>query len=80
MANPFNAQPNTGFNMADAFNVLNNSQNPIQAFMQLAQNNPQMKQVADMLQRGANPQQLFLSMCQQRGINPQQFMAQFTKR
>ena len=50
----------------------------MQAFHQIASQNPQMQPILQALQGGANPQQLFASLCQQRGINPQEFMRQIT--
>ena len=84
MNNPFNVNnPLNNFNMGNlqsAYQTLMNSRNPVQAFSQIAMNNPQMQPILQALNQGANPQQLFYSMCQQRGINPQQFINSITNK
>lgn len=84
MSNPFNAlNPNNPYNnnnMAGIRNIyqMMQSGNPMQVFQSLAQQNPQLQPVANMIRNGGNPQQIFFSMCQQRGINPQQFLSSIT--
>ena len=76
--NPYNANNMAG--MRNAYQMLTQSQNPMAVFQQMAQQNPNLQPVMNMLRNGANPQQLFYSMCQQRGINPQEFLKNLTGR
>ena len=80
MPNPFYTQ--TQFNQYSNFlnihKMLVNSKNPIQLFNTMAQNNPQLKPIAEMLNKGMTPQSIFNSMCEQRGINPQEFLRTIT--
>lgn len=86
MSNPFNTlnpnNPMNANNMAgirNAYQMLRNSNNPMYVFQQMAQNNPQLQPIANMLKQGGNPQQIFFSMCRQRGIDPQAFIKQITQ-
>lgn len=74
MSNPFNQQTNQSFNLQNAYQALMRSNNPMQAFSQIAMNSPQMQPIMNALNIGMNPQTLFYNLCQQRGINPQQFL------
>ena len=83
MSNPFNAinpaMNNPAMNsIQNAFRMLMNSNNPMQLFQNMAQQNPQLKPIVQMLRNGGNPQQIFMNMCQQRGIDPQQFLKTIT--
>ena len=80
MPNPFYSQYQTNqmSNYKNIYNMLINSNNPIQLFNTMAQNNRQLKPIADMLNKGVNPQSIFNSMCEQRGINPQEFLKNIT--
>lgn len=87
MANPFNvlnpSNPMSAYqgsigNIQSIYRAIMGSRNPMQAFQQIASQNPQMQPILQALNGGANPQQLFASLCQQRGINPQEFMRQIT--
>ena len=84
MPNPFytnrsnqNNVQNTNLN--ELYNVLLTSKNPMQAFNNIAKNNPRMAPILNMLNNGISPQQIFMSMCQQRGINPQDFLNKMAK-
>lgn len=46
-----------------------NMSNPQQALMQMAQQNPQINSVMQML-NGRNPKDMFMEECQKRGIDP----------
>ena len=76
MSNPFN----TMNPIQNAYQVLTTAKNPMQAFYQIAQQNPNLQPIVNLLNNGANPQQLFVSMCQQRGINPNEFIRNITRR
>lgn len=52
-------------------NQMKSIQNPNLAIQQMAEQNPQMKQILQMCQ-GQNPKDVFYSMCQQQGIDPEQ--------
>ena len=55
--------------------MVRNAGNPAAMMQNMAQNNPQMRQVMDMVQQaGGNPQKAFYAACEQRGINPQQII------
>lgn len=59
-------------------NMMRNSGNP-QAMMQsLMSQNPQMKQIVDMVnQSGGDPQKLFYEEAKKRGIDPNQILDMF---
>lgn len=80
MPNPFYSQYQTNqmSNYKNIYNMLINSNNPIQLFNTMALKNPQLKPISDMLNKGMNPQTIFNSMCEQRGINPQEFLKNIT--
>lgn len=85
MGNPFNsinpANPYNANNMAGIrgmYQMLTQSPNPMQAFQQLARQNPRLKPIADMLARGASPRSIFNDMCRQKGINPDEFIRNIT--
>lgn len=85
MGNPFFQAPkqptysNNGMSdIRQAYDIFTHSKNPQEVFMKMAEKNPQLQPIAQMIQRGGNPQQLFFTLCQQRGINPQQFLNSIT--
>ena len=52
--------------------MVNASQNPQAMLNQLMSNNPQMKQVMDVInQNGGDPQKAFYAMADKLGVNPQ---------
>ena len=56
-------------------NVVNNSQNPSMMLQNLAQQNPQMRQVMDIIrQSGGDPKTAFYNMAKQKGIDPNQIL------
>ena len=85
MANPFNilnpTNPMNANNMAsirNAYQMLTQTNNPMQVFQQMAMRNPQLQPVMSMLNQGMQPQQVFNTLCQQRGINPNEFLKSIT--
>lgn len=55
--------------------MINNAQNPSAMLNQMMQNNPQMKQVYDIIQQaGGDPKAAFYNLAQQKGINPQDIL------
>ena len=77
MPNPFNSAPSNY--IKDIYKAVAQSNNPMQIFMNIAGNNPQMQPIIRALQQGSNPKQIFDEMCQKRGINPQEFLNSITK-
>lgn len=55
--------------------MLNGVQNPQAALQMLAQKNPQMAQVMNLV-GGRNPQEVFYELCKQRGVNPDDILNQ----
>ena len=85
MANPFNilnpTNPMNTNNIAsirNAYQMLTQTNNPMQVFQQMAMRNPQLQPVMSMLNQGMQPQQVFNTLCQQRGINPNEFLKSIT--
>ena len=53
------------------------SQNPQAMLSQMMQNNPQMKQVIDVIKASGNdPKRAFYALAEQKGINPQSILDQ----
>lgn len=86
MPNPLNnlfsqiPQQNNGFlnniqNFQRIVSLLKSSNNPQAAIMQLAQQNPQMKQILNLC-NGKNPKDVFIEECKNRGINPDEIISQ----
>ena len=82
MPNPFK-QPFSGGTMPvgnlaplkNMLSMLNAAQNPQAALNMLAQKNPQMAQVMNLV-GGRNPQEVFYELCKQRGVNPDDILNQ----
>ena len=75
MSNPL-LQPNMS-HIKNLYNAMK-SGNPSQIFQMMANNNPSMKPIMDMLNKGADPRDLFYKLCNQRGINPEEFIKNIT--
>ena len=76
MPNPF--KQNAPGNIAPIKNMmqmLNSAQNPQAVLQMLAQKNPQMTQVMQLV-GGRNPQQVFYELCRQKGVNPDDILNQ----
>lgn len=76
MPNPF--KQSTPGNIAPIKNMmqmLNGAQNPQAVLQMLAQKNPQMAQVMQLV-GGRNPQQVFYELCRQKGVNPDDILNQ----
>ena len=76
MSNPFNT-PNYN-QYKEAYKMFSQSKNPMQLFMNMASQDPNMQHIMSMIQAGQNPQMIFNQLCQQRGINPQEFLKNIT--
>lgn len=86
MPNPLNnlfsqiPQQNNSFlqniqNFQRMASLLKSSNNPREAIMKLAQQNPQMKQILNLC-NGKNPKDVFIEECKNRGINPDEIISQ----
>ena len=58
--------------VAQIMQMKNSGMTPQQALQQMAQSNPQMRQIM----QGGNPQQAAMNMPKEAGLDPQQFMRQ----
>lgn len=59
-------------------NLFRNANNPTALIVQMAQSNPQMKQVTDLIaQNDGNAQKAFLELCNKQGMDPQEILALF---
>lgn len=55
--------------------MVGNSQNPSAMFSQMMMNNPQLKQVMDIVkENGGDPKTAFYSMADKMGVNPQDIL------
>lgn len=55
--------------------MVRSANDPNAMLRMLAQNNPQLRQVMDMIQQsGGSPQRAFYAACEQRGVNPQDIL------
>lgn len=61
--------------MKQMLSAIRSSKNPQQLFMNMAQQNPQMKQILDMVQTsGKSPKDLFYELAKQKGVDPNQII------
>ena len=55
--------------------ILNGAQNPQAMLSQMMQNNPNMKQVTEIINRaGGDPKRAFYALAQERGVDPQEIL------
>jgi len=79
MANPFFMRNLTSNSqLQNIYKLLTHSNNPTQAFNELASSNPNMKPIIDLINKGANPKDIFNDLCKQRGIDPNEFIKGIT--
>ena len=71
-ANPMNI--NRIGQMKSMYQAFQNAKNPMMLFQQMAQRNPQLQPIMNMVRQGMNPNQILDNICKQRGINPQELM------
>lgn len=81
MANPIfdmmkNQQFNNNTNQLSQIYKMFSSGNPTAIFSQIAQKNPQLQPVLQLLNKGVNPEQIARQMMAERGINPETFLKQ----
>lgn len=61
-----------------AVDMVKNSQNPSALLNQMMSNNPNMKQVMDLInQHGGDPEKAFRTVAEQNGFNPDDFINMF---
>lgn len=71
----FQINPQMLQQMKQLMGVLNAPQNPNAIIENLAQRNPQIRQVIEMC-GGKDPKAVFYEMCKQRGVNPDDILNQ----
>ena len=55
--------------------MIRGAQNPQAMMNMMVQNNPNLRQAMDLIQKsGGSPEKAFYTLCQQRGIDPQQIL------
>lgn len=74
--NPTKTQlPNNIANIKQAMNLFRGAQNPQQILANFAQNNPQMRNVLNLVQNSnMTPKDLFYKMAQEKGVNPEEIL------
>lgn len=66
---------NTNGGLQQIINMVSHSNNPIQLMQTMAQSNPQLQSILNLIQTSQkSPKDLFFEMAQQRGIDPQQIL------
>jgi hypothetical protein len=79
MPNPFNVNPINNYgSYKDAYKMFSQSKNPMQLFMNMASQNPNLQPIMNLIKSGKNPEMVFNQLCQQRGINPNEFLKNIT--
>ena len=72
-----NSVPNSNMGqLRQVYQMINSSKNPRAVIQQLAQTNPQLQPMLQIMNSGGNYEQIFRNMAQQRGINPDEFVKQ----
>lgn len=61
-------------NLKNMIAMMKGAQNPMAMMQQIASQNPQMKQVLDMVGNG-DPKQVFMNACKQRGKDPNEILS-----
>lgn len=60
----------------NAFNMIRRAKNPQAALMGMMNNNPQMKQVQNIVQQhGGDPMQAFRAMAEENGLDPDEILS-----
>lgn len=66
---------NTNGGLQQIINMVSHSNNPMQLMQIMAQSNPQLQGILNLIQTSQkNPKDLFFEMAQQRGVDPQQIL------
>lgn len=66
---------NTNGGLQQIINMVSHSNNPMQLIQTMAQSNPQLQSILNLIQTSQkSPKDLFFEMAQQRGVDPQQIL------
>ena len=66
---------NTNGGLQQIINMVSHSNNPMQLMQTMAQSNPQLQSILNLIQTNQkSPKDLFFEMAQQRGVDPQQIL------
>ena len=69
--------PNNLNQIRNMMNTVKNAGNPQAMLMNMAQNNPRIKQAMDVInQSGGDPQKAFYALAEQKGVNPEDILSQ----
>ena len=69
--------PNNLGRLRNMMNSVKNAGNPQAMLMNMAQNNPNIKQAMDFInQSGGDPQKAFYALAEQKGVNPEDILSQ----
>ena len=71
---------NNASRFGEMMRTFNSFSNPLQAFLNMAGNNPQMQPIINQIRQGVNPEALFNELCKQRGVNPNEFIKKLTNK
>lgn len=83
MSNPIFDSPNQASSLQNndamrMFNILKNSNNPQQAFIQMLNQNPQLKNIYELVStNGGNAEQLFYTLAKQKNTDPNEILSMF---
>ncbi len=66
---------NTNGGLQQIINMVSHSNNPMQLIQTMAQSNPQLQSILNLIQTSQkSPKDLFFEIAQQRGVDPQQIL------
>ena len=66
---------NSNGGLQQIINMVSHSNNPMQLMQTIAQSNPQLQSILNLIQTSQkSPKDLFFEMAQQRGVDPQQIL------
>lgn len=66
---------NSNGGLQQMINMVSRSNNPMQLMQTIAQSNPQLQSILNLIQTSQkSPKDLFFEMAQQRGVDPQQIL------
>ena len=66
---------NNNGGLQQIINMVSHSNNPMQLMQTMAQSNPQLQSILNLIQTSQkSPKDLFFEMAQQRGVDPQQIL------
>ena len=69
--------PNNLNQIRNMMNTVKSAGNPQAMLMNMAQNNPNIKQAMDFInQSGGDPQKAFYALAEQKGVNPEDILSQ----